>query len=84
VMICADTNVWARAWLNDDERQARIARLAIATACASEGPAIDASRRGPAGFTDQLIAQVSFAGGVREIITFDKGFGRLARVRHLR
>lgn len=33
----ADTNVWARAYLNDDTLQARQARKAIANACAAEG-----------------------------------------------
>lgn len=36
-MQAADTNVWARAYLNDDARQAKQARTAIATACAAEG-----------------------------------------------
>lgn len=35
-MIAADTNVWARAYLNDDAAQARKARSALATA-RSEG-----------------------------------------------
>lgn len=36
-MQAADTNVWARAYLNDDARQAQQARKAIAAACAGEG-----------------------------------------------
>jgi predicted nucleic-acid-binding protein len=128
-MIAADTNVWARAYLNDDEAQARKARTAIEAACSDGGvfvplivlaelfwvlkstwkkervlntiehlletdgvvieapalaaKALEESRAGAAGFADLLIAQVSFAGGVSEIITFDKAFGRISRVRRL-
>jgi len=45
--------------------------------------AIEAARNGATGFADHLIAEVSFDAGVREIITFDKAFGRLSRVRRL-
>ena len=128
-MIAPDTNVWARAYLNDDEAQARKARSAIEAACSGVGvfvplivlaelywvlkskwtrervldtiehllatdgvitesptlaaKALEASRASAAGFADLLIAQVSFAGGASEIITFDKAFGRLPRVRRL-
>lgn len=128
-MIAPDTNVWARAYLNDDEAQARKARAAIEAACSGAGvfvplivlaelywvlkskwtrarvldtiehllgadgvvaespalaaKALEESRAGAAGFADLLIAQVSFAGGASEIITFDKAFGRLPRVRRL-
>ena len=33
----ADTNVWARAYLNDDVRQAQHARTAISEACTADG-----------------------------------------------
>ncbi|HUY94057.1 MAG TPA: type II toxin-antitoxin system VapC family toxin [Terracidiphilus sp.] len=128
-MVAADTNVWARAYLNDDETQARKARAAIETACLNErvfvplivlaelfwvlkgkwkkervltaienlletdgvviespslaAKALEEARAGSAGFADLLIAQVSFAGGVREILTFDKAFGRQPQVRRL-
>ena len=128
-MIAADTNVWARAYLNDDEAQARKARTAIEAACSDGGvfvplivlaelfwvlkskwkrervlctierllqtdgvvvesptlaaKALEQSRVSATGFADLLIAQVSFAGGVSEVITFDKAFGRLSRVRRL-
>ena len=36
-MIAADTNVWARAYLNDDVGQARKARTAIEAACSDDG-----------------------------------------------
>ncbi len=36
-MLAADTNVWARAYLNDDRAQARKARAAIEAACLSDG-----------------------------------------------
>ena len=128
-MQAADTNVWARAYLNDDVRQAQHARTAIADACAAEGifvpllvlaelfwvlagawdkervldtleqvfstdgvivefhavaeKALKESRAGGAGFADRLIAEVAFANGVREILTFDKAFSRQPRVRRL-
>jgi predicted nucleic-acid-binding protein len=128
-MQAADTNVWARAYLNDDARQAQQARKAIANACAVEGifvpllvlaelfwvlggvwekervldtlghifstngvtveshalaeRALKDSRTGGAGFADRLIAEVAFAGGVREMLTFDKAFARQPRVKRL-
>jgi predicted nucleic-acid-binding protein len=128
-MLAADTNVWARAYLNDDAKQARSARAAIEAACGADGVfvpllvlaelswvlsgewekervldtlehifstngvvvespavgerALKESRSGGAGFADRLIAEVSFAAGAREIITFDKAFGRQPRVRRL-
>jgi predicted nucleic-acid-binding protein len=39
--------------------------------------ALKESRAGGAGFADRLVAEVSFAEGVTEILTFDKAFGRL-------
>jgi predicted nucleic-acid-binding protein len=130
VMIAADTNVWARAYLNDDAAQALKARSALADARARGGVfvplivlaelswilrrkwereqvlnaienllhtngvvvespalvlnAIQASRIGPVGFADHLIAQHSFAFGANEVITFDKSFGRLPRIRRLK
>lgn len=46
--------------------------------------AIDATRKGGrGGFADHLIAQVGFANGCREAITFDAGFGRAEKVRRL-
>jgi predicted nucleic-acid-binding protein len=129
-MQAADTNVWARAYLNDDVRQAQQARTAIAAACGAEGifvpllvlaelfrvlagawekervldtlehifstdgviveshslaeRALKESRAGGAGFADRLIAEVAFAEGVREVLTFDKTFARHPRVRRLR
>lgn len=128
-MLTADTNVWARAYLNDDAAQTRKARAALAEARSAEGiflplivlvelswvlrrqwerervldaiegllrtrgvtvespglarRALEAARNGAAGFADHLIAEISFESGVREIITFDKAFGRLPRVRRL-
>ena len=39
--------------------------------------AVEATKRGgQGGFTDHLIAQVGFANGCREAITFDAGFGK--------
>ena len=129
-MLAADTNVWARAYLNDDARQAQHARGAIEEACAGEGifvpllvlaelfwvlrgeweservldsleqifstdgvvveshtlaeRALKESRAGGAGFADRLMAEVAYAEGVRELITFDKAFARRPRVRRLR
>ena len=130
-MIVADTNVWARAHLNDDPVQTKKARKALAEAQAKGGlfvpilvlaelawvlrskwerdrvldtlenmlatrgvmlespmlvrEAIDAARQpGSGGFADHLIAQVGFANGAREIITFDQKFGKTERVRRLK
>lgn len=128
-MVTADTNVWARALLNDDQAQTKKARSALAQARSQDGvfmpllvlaelswvlrgrwekervldalegllrargvtvessglarKALDAARNGATGFADHLIAQVSFEAGVKEILTFDKAFGRLSRVRRL-
>jgi predicted nucleic-acid-binding protein len=128
-MLTADTNVWARALLNDEQAQARKARSALAQARSRDGvfiplivlaelswvlrsrwekervlgamdgllrargvtvesahlarKAIDAARDSAAGFADHLIAEVSFEAGIQEIVTFDRAFGRLSRVRRL-
>ena len=128
-MLTADTNVWARALLNDDKAQTRKARSALAQARSQDGvfipllvlaelswvlrgrwekervldaldgllrargvtiespslarKALEAARNGATGFPDHLIAEVSFEAGVKEIITFDRAFGRLWRVRRL-
>ncbi len=129
-MIAADTNVWARAYLNDDVAQAKIARSALAKARSEGGvfvplivlaelswvlrgswdrervlnaiksltqtrgvviespelasKALEASRSGSVGFADHLISQIAFNSGADEIITFDKGFGKIPRVRSLK
>ena len=36
-MIAADTNIWARAYLNDDAAQAKKARAVIQAACRADG-----------------------------------------------
>jgi predicted nucleic-acid-binding protein len=46
--------------------------------------AIDATREGNGSFADHLIAQVGFANGATETLTFDESFGKAARVRRLR
>jgi predicted nucleic-acid-binding protein len=125
-MLAADTKVWARAYLNDDARQAR---AEIEAACKGEGifvpllvlaelywvlsgdwekaraldtlehifstdgvvvesstvaeRALKESRAGGAGFADRLIAEVCFAGGANQVITFDKAFARQPRIRRL-
>jgi predicted nucleic-acid-binding protein len=129
VMLAADTNVWARAYLNDDTAQAAKARSALAQAGSTGGvfvplivlaelswvlrgrwdrerilstiesllqtrgvvvespalawKALKASRKGSVGFADHLISEISFVSGASEMITFDKTFGRLPRVRRL-
>lgn len=129
-MLAADTNVWARAYLNDDAVQAAKARSALAQARSQEGVfvpllilaelswvlrgrwerervlntiegmlkargvsvespavarrALEAARKGRAGFADHLIAEVAFEFGAGEIITFDKDFGRRQHVRCLK
>lgn len=128
-MLAADTNVWARAYLNDDAKQAAKARSALAQAGSAGGvfvplivlaelswvlrgrwererilntiesllqtrgvvvespalawKALKAARKGAAGFADHLISEVSLASGTSELITFDKSFARLPRVRRL-
>ena len=128
-MLAADTNVCARAYLNDDTKQAAKARSVLAEAGAAGGvfvplivlaelswvlrgrwererilntiesllqtrgvvvespvlvwKALKASRKGAVGFADHLISEISFASGVSEIVTFDKAFARLPRVRCL-
>lgn len=129
-MLAADTNVWARAYLNDEPSQARKARSALAAARSAGGvfvpllvlaelswvlrgrwdrarvldaiegllqtrgvtvesaalatKALEASRKGAAGFADHLIAEIAFASGADEVITFDKAFGRASGVRRLK
>lgn len=129
-MLAADTNVWARAYLNDDAAQARKARSALAAGRSADGVfvpllvlaelswvlrgrwekervlntiesllqtrriavespalvwrALESSRKGAAGFADYLIAEISFESGADEVITFDKAFGRMPRVRCLK
>jgi predicted nucleic-acid-binding protein len=129
VMLAADTNVWARALLEDDKAQAAKAKAALAQARSAGGifvpllvlaelswvlrsrwerekvihtldgmlrtrgvkvespalarKALDAARSGAVGFADHLIAEISFAAGANEILTFDKAFARQPRVRRL-
>ena len=128
-MIAADTNIWARAYLDDDTAQSGKARAAIKAACEADGifvpllvlaelawvlrgrwerkrvldtlgeifntdgivvesralaeRALAASRIGAVGFADLLIAEVSFAGGASEVLTFEKAYGKQPRVRRL-
>jgi predicted nucleic-acid-binding protein len=130
VVLAADTNVWARAYLNDDAAQAAKARSALAQARSEAGVfvpllvlaelswvlrgrwerekvldtiegllqtrgvsvespglarrALEAARKGRAGFADHLIAEVAFEFGASEIMTFDKDFGRKQNVRRLK
>lgn len=129
-MVVADTNVWARAYLNDDVAQSKQARQALAEARSRggifvplivlaelawvlrakwdrewvlvtledllqmsgvqvESPAhvqasIAAARQGKGGFADQLIAQIGFAHGAKEVITFDDKFARAPKVKLLK
>jgi predicted nucleic-acid-binding protein len=130
-MIVADTNLWARAFLNDDASQSRKARKALAEARSKGGGvfvplivlaelawvlrgrwerdrvlstlesllqtrgvtvesttialnALKATREGEGGFADHLIAEVGFANGAREVITFDDKFSKSRKVRRLK
>jgi predicted nucleic-acid-binding protein len=129
-VIVADTNVWARAFLNYDTAQAQRARKALADARSKGGifvplivmaelawvlrsrwerdrvlttlenllqtrgvtietpmlvqEALTACRAGKGGFADQLIAQVGFANGANEILTFDEKFAKAAKIRRLK
>jgi len=128
-MVVADTNVWARSYLNDHPAQTQKARQALAEARSKGGlfvplivlaelawvlrakwkrewvltalegllhtggvfvenpalvqSALAAARQGKGGFADQLIAQVGFAHGASEVITFDETFARAAKIRCL-
>lgn len=128
-MQAADTNVWARALLDDDKGQAAKAKAALAQARSADGvfvpllvlaelswvlrsrwerekvldtldgmlrtrgvqvestalarKAVDAARSGATGFADHLIAEISFASGADEVLTFDKAFARQPRVRRV-
>lgn len=128
-MLAADTNVWARALLDDDKQQARKARAALAQARSTHGVfvpllvlaelswvlrarwekqkildtldamlrtrgviaespalarmALESARDGSVGFADHLIAEICFAAGASEILTFDQAFARRPRVRRL-
>jgi len=46
--------------------------------------ALEACRRGAAGFADHLIAEIAFTSGADEVITFDKAFGRVSGVRRIK
>lgn len=129
-MVTADTNVWARAYLNDEPAQAARARKSLAEArsagvvfvpllvlaelswvlrgrwdrsrvllaiesllqtrgvtvesAALAWKALEACRKGAAGFADHLIAEISFASGADEVITFDKALSRVPGVRRLK
>ena len=129
-MIVADTNVWARAFLNDDARQAQRARRALAEARSKGGvflplivlaelswvlrsrwsaerilttleillrirgvtveapdlarQSIKAARDAGGGLADHLIAQIGFANGATQVITFDEKFSRAAKIRLLK
>lgn len=129
-MIVADTNLWARALLNDDKSQARKARKALAEARSKGGVfvplivladlawvlrgkwerdrvlstiesllltrgvtvesptlalnALTATWKGHGGFTDHLIAEVGFANGAGEVITFDDKFSKSPKIRGIR
>ena len=128
-MVVADTNLWARAFLNDDASQSRKARKALAESRSKGGVfvplivmaelawvlrgrwerdrvlstlesllltrgvivessalalnALTASREDQGGFADHLIAQVGFANGAKEVITFDDKFSKSAKVRRV-
>jgi predicted nucleic-acid-binding protein len=129
-MIVADTNLWARALLNDDASQSRKARNALAEARSQGGVfvplivlaelawvlrgrwerervlstlesllltrgitveaptlalnALTATRKGQGGFADHLIAEVGFANGAAEVITFDDKFAGSPRIRRVK
>jgi predicted nucleic-acid-binding protein len=129
-MVVADTNLWARAFLNDDASQSRKARKALAEARSKGGvfvplivmaelawvlrgkwerdrvlstlesllltrgvtvesptlarDALTATREGHGGLADHLIAQVGFANGAKEVITFDDKFSKSDKVRRVK
>ena len=129
-MIVADTNVWARAFLNDDARQAHRARGALAEARSKGGVflplivlaelswvlrsrwtaervhstleallhtrgviveapdiarlAFQSARAGAGGLADHLIANIGFANGAHQVLTYDEKFARSPKVRLLK
>lgn len=129
-MVGADTNLWARAFLNDDASQSRKARKALAEARSKGGVfvplivlaelawvlrgkwerervlttlesllltrgvivespalafnALQATREGRGGFADHLMAEVGFANGAREVMTFDEKFSKSPKVRRVK
>ncbi|HEV2135772.1 MAG TPA: type II toxin-antitoxin system VapC family toxin [Terracidiphilus sp.] len=129
-MVVADTNLWARAFLNDDASQSRKARKALAEARSKGGVfvplivlaelawvlrgrwerdrvlsmlesllltrgvtvespalafnALKATRGGQGGFADHLIAEVGFANGAKQVLTFDDKFSKSPRIRRVR
>ena len=129
-MVVADTNLWARAFLNDDAPQSRKARKALAEARSKGGVfvplivlaelawvlrgkwerervlttlesllltrgvivespalafnALQATREGRGGFADHLMAEVGFANGAREVMTFDEKFSKSPKVRRVK
>jgi predicted nucleic-acid-binding protein len=129
-VIVADTNVWARAFLNDDVPQAQRARRALAEARSKGGvflplivlaelswvlrsrwsavrvldtlesllrtrgvtvestdvarQACKAARAAGGGFADHLIAQVGFANGATQVITFDEKFAQTVKIKLLK
>ena len=46
--------------------------------------ALEATRKGQVGFADHLIAQVGFAHGAREVLTFDDKFSKSIKVRRVK
>lgn len=46
--------------------------------------AIASTREGKGGLADHLVAQVGFANGAREIVTFDDKFSRTTKVRRIK
>ncbi len=129
-MVVADTNLWARAFLNDDASQSRKARKVLAEARSRGGVfvplivlaelawvlrgkwerdrvlstlesllltrgitvespalalnAVNATRKGHGGFADHLMAEVGFANGATEVITFDEKFSKAPRIRRVK
>jgi predicted nucleic-acid-binding protein len=129
-VIVADTNVWARAFLNDEAPQAQRARRALAEARSRGGVflplivlaelswvlrsrwgaervlstlesltrtrgvtveapdlarhACKSARAAGGGFADHLIAQVGFANGATQVITFDEKFARTPKIKLLK
>lgn len=46
--------------------------------------ALRATRKGQGGFADHLIAQVGFARGAKEVLTFDDAFSRSPKIRRIK
>jgi predicted nucleic acid-binding protein len=83
-VIVADTNLWARAFLRDDPSRPPRARQALAIARGKEGvfvPLVVFAELSWVLRAARWAREVGFANGCTRAMTFDRLFGRSAKVR---